>query len=461
MRSLRTKVAVFVAALFLVSFALLATISTKIAYVDEHMVVAPPGPAPLHGLSALDNYYARQHTWRNVRALLARLARANNRQLLLTGARGEFVDSSDAAIKAVETRRDAQGGFRFDLRYSTQGEVRVGNLQFLRPAYAVRSGRGVAGLVFPLLAPQALPARESLVAFNRKLLLAFGVIGAVSVLCGLLLAQYLLEPIAKLSAGAERLRRGDYDRISVDRNDEVGNLGRILNALSSELARAQREREGLIADIAHELRSPLTNIRCAVEEIQDGLVKPTPGDLQSLHDEVLHLQRLIEDLHDLSMADAHAFKLETRALDIRAEIDAALTASAKQFDLKRVAIVREFPKVPVMVQADASRLKQIMANLLSNALRATAEESVVRVSISSDRASAHVTVEDSGQGFDPANSERLFERFYREEASRSRETGGSGLGLALTRQLVVAHGGTISAANTGHGARFTFSIPLA
>jgi len=456
MHSLRTKAALFIGTLFCVAFAMVALVSTQITRIEEDITTAQP--APVVGLGELQSFYSAHHTWDGVRSLLLRLSRQNERDLILLDYRYDLVTSSDSAVHRVTVEHPTAGSIRIEVR-SNQNDLRIVQLRAPNLARLVVSGKDV-GTVLALPNANRRAPTQTLTAVSRKLLFAIGVIGAISILAGLALAQYLLDPIRQVSAGADRLRRGFFDRIVVSRNDEVGALAEAFNALSTELEQAQRQRREIIADIAHELRSPLTNMRCAIEEMRDGMVAATPPQLQSLLDEALQLQHLVADLHDLAMADAHVLHLNLDTIDLREEVAAALAAFFTQFERKHIRIIQTVDSMPGSVEADPARVKQILSNLLSNALRATPDGGTVRVSASKEAGVVAVSVEDSGTGFNPANAELLFERFYREEASRSRETGGSGLGLALARQLVLAHGGQISAQNTGHGARFTFTLPL-
>jgi two-component system sensor histidine kinase BaeS len=210
-------------------------------------------------------------------------------------------------------------------------------------------------------------------------------------------------------------------------------------------------RRRMVGDVAHELRTPLTNLRCELESIQDGLTTPDPARIASLHEEVLHLQRLVEDLQDLAIAEAGALVLHRERVDLGAAVarivgdQAELTAECG-----------------LAVDVDPTRLRQVVHNLLANAARHTAEGAPVQIRIARAGEEATVAVVDRGPGIPADQLERIFERFHRVDEARSRAGGGAGLGLAIVRRLVELHGGRVWAESVaGEGATFTFTVPLA
>jgi two-component system sensor histidine kinase BaeS len=207
----------------------------------------------------------------------------------------------------------------------------------------------------------------------------------------------------------------------------------------------------MVGDVAHELRTPLTNLRCELEAIQDGLAKPDTASIGSIHEEVLHLQRLVEDLQELAIADAGALHLHKARLDLGDTIARIVGSQAEMTS-----------EDGLFVAADATRLRQIVDNMLANAASHTPEGGRIRVRVARAGPDAAVSVSDDGPGIPATNLERIFERFYRVDEARGRERGGAGLGLAIVRRLVELHGGRVWAESIeGAGATFTFTIPLA
>lgn len=299
------------------------------------------------------------------------------------------------------------------------------------------------------------PATQQIALFNRRFLIVLGAIAAVTLLLALLLTNRLvLAPIAALTDAVRAMGRGSLsERVNIDRNDEIGELARSFNDLAGRLEESEARRKALIADIAHELRTPLTNIRGSIESLQDGIVTASPEELRALHDDALLLQRLIADLHELSIADAGGLSMHPVDVDVSDELATAAAGARVSLDVE--------PDLP-RVTCDPARFRQVVHNVLSNALRYTPHGTPVIIRAKREAASVRVEIEDSGPGFPPAEAEAIFERFYRVDDSRSRETGGSGLGLAIAKQLVELQRGSIGAfVNQRGGATVWFTLPLA
>jgi two-component system sensor histidine kinase BaeS len=215
----------------------------------------------------------------------------------------------------------------------------------------------------------------------------------------------------------------------------------------------------MVSDVAHELRSPVTNLRCTLEAIQDGLASADRGSIDNLHDETLFLQRLIADLEDLASADAGQLTMRRERVDlvpVLRRVVASMATGGARIELKE-------GEGPCEVEGDPGRLEQVFRNLLTNARTHTPEDGRIELRAARHGAAIEVVVADSGAGIHADHLPHVFDRFYRVDRSRSRATGGAGLGLAIARQLVTAHGGTIAAASDGaeRGATFTVRLPAA
>jgi two-component system sensor histidine kinase BaeS len=229
--------------------------------------------------------------------------------------------------------------------------------------------------------------------------------------------------------------------------------------MADAVARSEALRRGLVADVAHELRTPLTNLRCQIEAVQDGLQPADTATLQSLHEETLLLARLVGDLQDLALAEGGQLPLHRASVSVTAAVDAAL-AAIRPIAAARGVVLEADVAAALAVDADRERLAQVLRNLLANALTHTPGGGRIRVS--GRRVSGEVAVEvsDTGDGIAPEHLAHVFDRFYRSDPSRARRTGGAGLGLAIVRQLVEAHGGRVAVASEpGAGTRFTFTLP--
>lgn len=286
--------------------------------------------------------------------------------------------------------------------------------------------------------------------FVRQQKLALAIIAAVTLLISALialpLAQHLVRPIRALVAATRRLAAGDYaSRVPVGSSDELGQLARDFNSLALTLEQNEQARRQWVADISHELRTPLTVLRGEIEALQDGVRQSSPETLQSLHAEVLHLARLVDDLYQLSLTDLGGLSYRKRPLELGQTLGLAVEAVRPRFEHKGLELALELPAAPIQVFADPERLHQLFSNLLDNALNYTEAGGRLEIRVETAAGLASLHFRDSAPGVPEAELDRLFERLYRVESSRSRATGGAGLGLAICRNIVAAHEGTIGA----------------
>ena len=279
--------------------------------------------------------------------------------------------------------------------------------------------------------------------------------------------RQITRPLSRLADAALRLEAGERGvQLPVPRRqDEVRDLTLTFNTLTTSLARQEAWRRGLMADIAHDLRTPLSVLRSEIEAMQDGVNPADEAGLSRLHGEVLLLARLVTDLRTLSLAESGAMDFHPQALDAAEVLRSAAEVYHRRGAEVGVTLHLDAPQ-PVAVYADPDRLMQVLHNLLSNALRYAAPGTVDLTARSEGAEGwASLRVRDHGPGFRPDDLSRAFERFYRADAARSRDPGGlrgSGLGLAIARALVEAQGGTIEAHNhPAGGAEFTVRLPSA
>lgn len=278
-----------------------------------------------------------------------------------------------------------------------------------------------------------------------------------------LLGRMMLVPTRRLAAATHALADGRYDiRVPPRSRDELGDLARVFNRLAKTLQQNESMRRAFMADVSHELRTPLAIMRGELEAVEDGLQPLDERVVQSLQAEVGILSKLVDDIHMLSMAEVAPLSYQWQVLDVVALIDAVLSGwrerlAAKGLLLKRVGVVDK-----MCVSGDPNRLRQVFQNLLENTVRYVDAGAQVQVGCQAGGLGVIVTVDDSGPGMSADEHQRLFDRFYRREASRNRATGGSGLGLAICRGIVEAHGGTIVAQTSPLGGlRIRIELPLA
>jgi two-component system sensor histidine kinase BaeS len=278
---------------------------------------------------------------------------------------------------------------------------------------------------------------------NYILIAALAVV--ISVLVSWVLVRQLLNPIRQIAAGARALGSGHYQtRLPLKSHDELGQLASDFNHLAHTLERNEQARRQWIADISHELRTPLAVLRGEIEAMQDGIHALTLENLKSLHSETLGLGKLVEDLYELALSDLGALDYRKEMVDIADVLDGVVTAFQPRFAAKNIIIVNQISE-EVTVFADTRRLMQLFTNLLENSLRYTEPPGRLEISLEITTSQVWLNFKDSAPGVPEDSLNKLFDRLYRVDQSRSRTLGGAGLGLAICRNIVEAHEGQISA----------------
>lgn len=285
--------------------------------------------------------------------------------------------------------------------------------------------------------------------------------GAVALALVTLLVLPRLLTIEEITQAARRLAGGQLDqRVQVKANDEISALASSFNNMADSLEKAERLRRTMVNDVAHELRTPLSNIQGYMEGLRDGVIQPRAELFDSLYQESQLLTRLVNDLQMLSLAEAGQLNLRRVTTDLQPLIHAVvsnLTDNLRTAAPIKVSLPSSLPRVLI----DPDRIKQVLANLLSNALEHTPPSGVITLTARVQEGTVRVDVADSGDGIAPQHLPFVFERFYRADPSRARSTGGSGIGLAIVKQLVQAHGGDVSVdSQLGNGSCFSFTLPL-
>ena len=295
--------------------------------------------------------------------------------------------------------------------------------------------------------------------------LTIAVVSAViaAVMLTIMLSRRILLPIEGLMKAARQLGQGRLDyRVPVRSNDEIGELAAAFNHMAEELAHQETLRQQMVSDVAHELRTPLANVRGYLEAIQDGLTSADSSTIDSLHEEVLLLNRLVDDLQELALAESGQLKLQPRPVDLKRIVEQTITALFPRINEKGIRIRTEIPSDLPRIIVDPERIGQVLRNLLTNAIAYTPDHGQIVVNVEPNPQSLSVRITDSGPGIEAQHIPLVFERFYRVDVSRTRLTGGAGLGLAIVKQLVQAHGGEVGVDSIiGQGSTFWFSIPAA
>ncbi len=294
-----------------------------------------------------------------------------------------------------------------------------------------------------------------------------GLLAAIlALILGFFVARQVSAPLSRLARAARALSQGDLSqRAPVSGSEEIAEVIIAFNEMAGELERSETLRQQMIADIAHELRTPLTVIQGNLQALIDGVYPLTKEEIAQVYDETLTLARLVNDLRALTQAEAGQLSLHPNEVDVAALVTQAQAVFQDAAREKEIRLETEIaPDLPLM-RADIDRVRQTLYNLLSNALRHTPAGGMVRItarpaSLPDGRGGVEIAVEDTGPGLSPEEQAHVFDRFWRADASRSRDQGGSGLGLTIARRLIEAQGGVMGVdSEPGQGARFWFILP--
>ena len=304
-------------------------------------------------------------------------------------------------------------------------------------------------------------------AVTQGLLLSASLATVAALALSFLVARQIANPVRRMLTATRRIGSGHYaERVVVppaNSGDDLGQLAASFNDMASALEKTERRRVELVGDVAHELRTPIATLTGYLEGLLDGVVEPSPETWAKLHTESLRLRRIVDDLQELSRAEARQIPMQNARVSPEAIVNAARDRVATEYAEKgldlRIAPLAGLPDV----MADQDRAVQALTNLLTNALRYTPAPGSVDVSVTREGSMLAFRVRDTGVGIAPENLSRVFERFYRVEKSRSRALGGSGIGLTITKALVEAMRGSIrvESAGLGRGSAFTFTLPIA
>jgi len=287
----------------------------------------------------------------------------------------------------------------------------------------------------------------------------------IAIILSFFFSQMIVDPIRKIIEATKKIAAGDYaKRVKIASNDEIGELGTALNQMAENLGKIETLRKELVANVSHELATPLTSISGYLEALRDKVIKgkePTLKTLVLLKEEADRLTAMVEDLRKLSFVEAHTFRLSLTPVSLKAVMDKIVLKLKPQFEAKKIKLKSTAASGLLKVLADEDRLIQILLNLLDNALSFTSKGGKVKISARPKNDFVELTVSDTGIGIAKKDLPHVFERFYRTDKSRSRKTGGTGVGLAIVKELVKAHGGEIQVeSKEGKGTKFSFTLPI-
>jgi signal transduction histidine kinase len=327
----------------------------------------------------------------------------------------------------------------------------------------IKEDEKVIGFLIPLRMPfQGNPRElEFIERTNITLLYGAAIGGVIALLLGIFLSRTLTRPIRDLTHATHAVSQGDLtQQVTIRSNDELGELGKAFNKMSTELSRSVNARKQMTADIAHELRTPLSLILGHAEAVHDGVLPPTIENFEIIREEAARLEHLVDDLRTLSLADAGELSIIPQIIEperLLQEVASLFQIKAHKKDIKlNLDIASPLPSLNV----DPGRMTQVLTNILDNALRHTPDNGQIVLSAKQINDQVELAIKDSGPGLSPDDVSRIFERFYRVDTSRQREDGGSGLGLAIAKSIVQAHNGQLSAeSEPGNGLKIFISLP--
>lgn len=336
--------------------------------------------------------------------------------------------------------------------------------QFVTYSYDLKSGDELNGVLeISYYTPFYLNENEFqfIQALNRILTIVGIAATVLAAFLGVLIARRITRSISGVITATRKISDGDYD-VRVDEGhkvQEIYELSDSVNTMAGTLKEQEYLRKQLTADIAHELRTPVTNISSYMEMMIDDIMEPTKDRLKSCYDELKRLSGLITDLERLETAESSKIVLDKEDVDLYALSESILQGFRTRLDDKKISSKLEGDEVRVF--ADKGRMGQVISNLLSNAVKYTDENGCINIFVQKDEDNAVLIVEDTGIGIPKQEQTRVFERFYRTDKSRTRKTGGAGIGLTITKAIVQAHGGTIHCeSEPGEGSRFIVTLPL-
>lgn len=444
--SVRWQLLLSMVAVILVTVGMTAFFASRAATAEIERVQGHDDTMRARRLSnLLSRNYLRNRSWAGSQGILEYAAELYGQRVVVADQDGRVVADSHSILMGRRLEQRIRSRARMPV-FSPQG--RVGTI-LIGPDLPVEPAST------PALEQE--PSGPSL----RMLLVLSGLLaGGVAMLLTFFVSRRILSPIESLARVSRQVAQQDFSsRAEVRSRDEVGELARTFNSMVEELSHTEELRRNLVADVAHELRTPVTNIRGYIEGISDGVIKADAATLESIHGEILLLTRLIEDLQDLALAESGQMQLRFQPCDLKNLVHNAATSIQPQAQARGVTLTVE-PSPQLLVQADPQRITQVLRNLLVNAVTHTPPEGEIKVRAGRHNEQAQVSIKNTGPGIPLEDLPHIFDRFYRVDKSRSRATGGVGLGLTIARRLAEAHGGAIEAfSEPGQGAEFVVTLP--
>ena len=420
--------------------------------------------------SVFEDYYGEVRTWRFIKSD-PRIAN------VLLNPRGRFDENIITSRSAVPFGYEKEYRFYFDVTEKNKNSKRknkkilkkkvidsfpgrlilldkdnkvlVGTTNFPKNSIKVPINYKDKKIGALVLTPAPIFSKEEDLRFvqaTRSTLYSVGVIALfMAAIISLLLTLNFTGPVRKLARATKGLIGGELKtRVNIKNKDELGKLSRDFNVLAKTLDKNAETQKQWLADISHELRTPLAILKSELEAIEDGVREFDEEALVSLSNEVNRLSTLVNDLYELTLSDIGAMKYQMNEVDLKDILSKAIDSYIERFKSQEIKVQIHMDE-SIVILGDQTRLTQLFTNLLENSLRYTDSQGIIEIELATQNGNAIITFSDSAPGVDQKSIEKIFDRFYREELSRSREKGGAGLGLAICAEIIDAHSGTIAA----------------
>ena len=441
-RSLRFRLLAATILVVLIAVGVTAFVATRRTVGEFQRYVERRSPLDDRRLAFfLARTYDRTKSWDGIQSEIAQLAQMSGQRVVVADGKQKIVADSDNRLigKIVDPK-------------------------WPPPSAALVSGGTLVGALY--LDPMSRAERADtafLAAVNRSVLVGALIAGLAALAVTLALSSRILRPVERLTEAAQRMEKGDLTvRVPVTSEDEIGQLAHAFNSMAGSLAQQEQLRRNMVTDVAHELRTPLTNLRGYLEAARDDLVPSDAALVDNLYEETMLLSRLVADLQELAQAEAGQLALQRQPASLAGIVEQAVTILRPQANAKGLMLSVDLPDNLPPVDVDPERVGQVLRNLLNNAVAHTPQGGEVAVAARSGDREVAVSVRDTGTGIAAEHLPYVFDRFYRADKSRARQTGGAGLGLAIAKQLVIAHGGSIKVESAPEqGTTFTFTLPVA
>ena len=387
---------------------------------------------------SLTNFYASEQSWTNVQSLVDQISGMSGERILVADSRLIIVGDSEGKLVG-----------------STAGN----NWNFKVPD----PGGAIAGYLYinPLVEADTSTS-DYIISVSRSVWLGAVIAILIAFFATLLISRSILHPVEELTVAARKMQSGDMSvRVNVESKDEIGVLGASFNAMVESVTKQEQLRKNMVSDVAHELRTPLSNILGYLEAANDGLVTPNQALVSNLFEEATLLNHLINDLQELAEADAGHLRLDITTIRLDEILQSAVDNFTPIVQKLGIQLSCDFSSDLPTVKADSQRVAQILRNLVGNALDYTPPEGKITLKAQEDKSFVRIEVIDTGTGIEAEHLPYIFERFYRADPSRARTSGGSGLWLAIVKQLAEAQGGQVGVESaTGKGSTFYFTLPI-